>query len=104
MKKIIAGMILTGLLISGNAFAQNTKSCKFLANMAEKVMSARQDNVPMLKLVENFQNSELPEHIIEGIVYLISMAYSTPRYSTERNKRNAAIDFQNRIFNGCIND
>lgn len=104
MKKTIIGMILAGLLFSGNAFAEIPDHCQSLAKISEAIMTARQNNMPMIQVVEVLKSTEFPEAISSAILSLISIAYKSPRYSTERMQKNAITDFQNKVFNSCISE
>ena len=103
MKKIIAGMILTGLLISGNAFAGEKDKCELISTVSGAIMEVRQRNVPIQEVLNLAKEIETEFGVSYDALHgLIVYAYKQPRYSTEKNQRNAVTDFKNETYITCI--
>lgn len=72
--------------------------CMVLGDVAEGVMSARQELVPMSVLVEMVPSDDLVEEIIHAIVI---DAYGRPAFSVPDNQRRAVMEFRSEIEHAC---
>ncbi len=70
------------------------ETCAAIGNFAETVMENRQAGVSMAKMMELTDTELLQEIIIN--------AYSSPRYSVERNKKREVADFRDRWYLECV--
>lgn len=102
MKKIIAGMVLAGVLFAGNAFAQEIDICDFTATIAERMMQSRQNNADLMSVSKAMKELELPESLDNLVQLIIRAAWAQPRYSVERNQKNAVMDFKNTLYLECL--
>lgn len=99
MKRIAA--ISTVLLIALNAHGKDDKSstdglCTSVSTTAAEIMKARQNGVPMSKLIEIFKKDD-------AAIFrrLTISAYESPRYSTESIQEKSIQDFENKAFLDC---
>ncbi len=70
------------------------ETCASIGNFAETVMENRQAGVSMAKMMELTDTELLQEIIIN--------AYSSPRYSVERNQKREVADFRDRWYLECV--
>jgi len=95
MKKII---FVVMMLVSGVAFGRN---CENTDQIAQVVMSARQNGVAMADMIAAADKSSDKK---EAIFFktLIIMAYDRPGYSVSDNQQKAIVDFRNDIYSMCV--
>lgn len=74
------------------------KSCEMYSSLAETVMEARQAGLPMSDMMDLVMDGSLRKLTEEFIIE----AYKTPRYSSERMKREAVIDFKDDVYHECV--
>lgn len=90
--------------LSSLAFGDETKSpaeiCKTFYDLGETIMKARQDNLPMPKLIEIYQFDT--DGASNAARQLITAAYQRPRFSTGAHQDSAVIDFANDTYLSCL--
>ena len=102
MKKIIAGMILS-LVFAGNAAAEKEMTtCSLLALIAKKTMESRQSGTPLSKYLELAESTDLPQAIKNALRDIALIAWDTPKFSTDRNKKEAITEFENKMLLECL--
>lgn len=101
MKSIITAVIAIVLMSCKPAHASDfNKFCIGQSELAEKVMSGRQNGVPMHKMLGTLDN--ITDENFKGIMeYMIELAYDVPRYSTEQYKNHAKVEFGNKFYKLC---
>ena len=95
MKKIVLIVALT--LTSPFVLATEdkiSKHCPGVAAIAKSVMEARQENVPMARMMEVSDTELLREMVVA--------AYDRPAYRTENVKARAIRDFENEWYLNCV--
>lgn len=98
MKKLLLVSLLMILPFTVKA-NDKIEYCNSVAYMAEAIMEARQNNIDITQMVSIAQTDS---DVAELAMALIQDAYDTPRYSVERNQKNAIRDFKNDTFMTCI--
>ena len=89
MNKILFALIL---LLPAQAMAEN--QCILYAQLAEKIMEIRQENVPIHELLSLVDDPD-------SIKDLAIIAYKIPVKKLQSDKRNAAVEFGNLVFMVC---
>ena len=89
------------LLFSLQAYGQDGKAkddgiCTSLSTTSAEIMKARQNGVPMSKLMEIFKKDD-----VAILRRLTIEAYESPRYSTEGMQEKSIQDFENKAFLDC---
>ncbi len=64
-------------------------------------MDARQNGVPMYKMIEIIDDGNLAKSTLGLMGGIIEQAYETSRYNSESFKQKAIEDFKNEIFLSC---
>lgn len=95
MKKMFIAAVM--MMFSAVAFAADL--CESSAGMAYSVMIARQNGVPLSKVLAVVPPDEPAASIVKDIVM---QAYSTPRYSHEDNRVEAAENFRDTVHVACL--
>ena len=90
MKHLFAA-IAFALALAASAQADQ---CQDAGDLAEAVMTARQNGAPISQLMEIANGQEI-------IVQMVLMAYGEPRYSTDEFQSRAIEDFRNLWEVGC---
>lgn len=90
MKHAIAAIALALTL----ATSAQADKCQDAGDLAESVMTARQNGTPISRLMEIANGQEV-------IVKMVLMAYGKPRYSTDEFQSRAIEDFRNLWEIGC---
>jgi hypothetical protein len=99
MMRIILILILTTAFNYSYAIL-NTSDCKEFSLTAESIMSARQNGVPMYKMIEIYDDVNLAR--LRGLMdVIIEQAYETNRYNSKSFKQKAIEDFKDDIFLSC---
>jgi len=99
MKKNILVALIVGLFLSLSGISQakqTLESCKDIGEIAKNLMTARQNDAPMVKLIEDVAkgNPLFTEMIIE--------AYKKPHMSREENKERYIRKFEDYWYLTCI--
>jgi len=100
MMRIILILILTTAFNYSYAIL-STSACKEFSLTAESIMSARQNGVPMYKMIEILDDGNLAKSTLGLMGVIIEQAYETSRYNSETFKQKAIEDFKNEIFLSC---
>ena len=90
MKNLLTSIALTLAL----ATSAQADQCQDAGDLAEAVMTARQNGAPISQLMEIANGQEI-------IVKMVLMAYGEPRYSTDQFQSRAIEDFRNLWEVGC---
>ena len=90
MKHLFAAIAFTLAL----ATSAQADQCQDAGDLAEAVMTARQNGAPISQLMEIANGQEI-------IVKMVLMAYGEPRYSTDEFQSRAIEDFRNLWEVGC---
>ena len=90
MKNLLTSIALTLAL----ATSAQADQCQDAGDLAEAVMTARQNGAPISQLMEIASGQEI-------IVKMVLMAYGEPRYSTDQFQSRAIEDFRNLWEVGC---
>jgi len=101
MKKVLMMLIcLMIIFLAEIAFAED-ENCKVIAEFSETIMSLRQDNVDLIKIVDRCRKHFTKEKA-EFLIDIAYIAYEMPRYYTEEMKHHAIMDFKNMMYLQCI--
>lgn len=100
MKAMIAAILISTVTASSAIAADKAYDCPQMDKMAESVMKARQNGVPMAKMYEasvtdNSYTSRVFKMLIDG-------AYKESAYSSPKYKEKAIVDFRDTIFQACL--
>jgi len=75
--------------------------CEKVAELAEMIMSARQEGVPMVAMMKSNSQGEGASELSR---MLIIAAYEKPGFSTKENRSRAVVDFQNDVYLQCVKE
>lgn len=81
--------------------AEDDGRCEKVAELAEMIMSARQEGVPMVSMMKNSGAGEGASDLSR---MLIVGAYEKPGFSTKENRARAVVDFQNDVYLQCVKE
>lgn len=97
MKKLL--IAVTSLVLSSTAYAgdkvESKDPCKLWSDLAKSIMSNRQHNADLAKMVKIANGNEF-------VLNIVKMAYSRPAYSVKKNKDNAVKRFANDVYLICL--
>lgn len=111
MNKCLFALILMFSL--QNIYAQDSSfdsahsSCSYLSSTARMTMEARQQNLPVEKVLkimlerELGKDSDAYKRIVTKMVF---EAYDTPRYTIPSISFHAIQDFENKMYSECMKD
>lgn len=100
MHNLIIATLLA--LITFNTYAISPEKigyCKAYSELAEVIMTARQDGVPMEDLLMAINKASVDT----GSTYLVTSAYRQHRYSSTLDKQIAIDEFTVGIMAQCVN-
>ena len=111
MIKKISAILLTTILTScaaGPVYAQRfpyiaMESCEDVSSVAEVIMKARQDGVPMKTQYSRAAKSDNAE-FAAWAKEMITIAYDSPKYTSKRYQDQAVSEFGSRVFVQCLRD
>lgn len=85
------------------AEASRQEICKVVGDMAESVMTQRQDGAKMSDMLRIYgeELAAVPE-AVDHITKLTLLAFEQPLFSTEESKREAVIEFRNQSELTCF--
>jgi hypothetical protein len=72
------------------------ETCKEFYGLAEVVMGARHEGVPMPEVMALITNKQ------PVFISIVRDAYDFPRMRTEKNQRETAVEFANGVFAECL--
>ena len=100
MTKTIIAITLAAVSFSAGAEDMTPdEMCGTYHDMAEAVMTSRQNEVPLAKVMAFF--SDAPEEARDIIDGIVMAAYEEPGYSTPEYQQKAAAEFANRVALEC---
>lgn len=89
------GIIITALVVlalvaakGAHANSETDKLCSAAQELAQSIMTARQQGRPLAEMMKIAEGNELTQ-------LLVLEAYRRPAYRAEENRRQAAVDFGN---------
>ena len=102
MKKLVITLIL--VLIATPAIAEERtwqESCQTTANLAEIVMTRRQEGVSIVEMVTIVKDMPIGSKERELTESILINAYGQPKFSTEEYIEEAITDFKNEVYLEC---
>lgn len=105
MRKLLIGLIATCLLVTqanADSGSQKRDNCKAMAGLANAVMTARQEGVSVVELLEVTKTDN--DLANEYTRVLIEVAYNSPRFNTEYYKLKEITEYEAAAYLSCIND
>lgn len=95
-------LILTSTPLPALAEATKAEICKTVGDMAENVMTQRQDGAKMSDMLRIYgeELAAVPA-AVEHISKLTFLAFEEPLFSGDAAKREAVIEFRNQAELGC---
>lgn len=93
---LFLAVCLMGLIASARGATKEdwVEECNYRAEAAKSIMANRQYGAPMAEIMEAVQGNELLER------YVV-IAYSMPRYATEKVQKETITEFQNIVYGEC---
>ena len=110
MKTILATILLTiTFSIPAEAAGLTEENCRGLHDLSEVIMTARQNGVPITKILEIIDRKVEFEDVTQEYVKIIQKlhtgialeAYDSPLFHTQKNKDIAIREFANAQLLGC---
>lgn len=111
MIKKISAILLIAFMAScaaGPVYAQRfpyiaMESCEDVSSVAEVIMKARQEGVPMK--TQYSRAAKVGDDVFaEWAKEMISIAYDGPKYTSKRYQDQAVSEFGSRVFAQCLKD
>lgn len=105
MRKLIAGVLAICLLATqANADSREQKysNCTAMASFAKAAMSARQEGVSIIDLLEATESED--ELANEFIRVIIEVAYNSPRFSSDYYKQKEITEYETATYLSCMSD
>lgn len=100
-KLLLAAFLLAISFTTQSATDGSGKYCKNLYQLAENIMSFRQDGVSVVKQMELIESTK-PSKDFKGLMEMIvEEAYKKPKFSSEEYKTEAITEFANDIYIQC---
>lgn len=111
MIKKVSAILLTTILTScaaGPVHAQRfpyiaMESCEEVSSVAEVIMKARQEGIPM-KTQYNWAAKSGNTEFAEWAKEMITIVYDSPKYTSKRYQDQAVSEFGSRVFVQCLKD
>ena len=103
MKKLILVATLTVASLISNAKVSNVEEyCSSMYDLAETIMSARQNGMTMKKSKEIIVTTVSDDKNLVGIAKsLVDWAYSQPKYHSKELQKYSTNRFAERAYYGC---
>lgn len=101
MMTLFAPVILVAAVSSTGVASEGDTLCETLASAAGTTMEARQIGIPatkLLALVEPYEDEGV-RVLLRG---MIIKAYESPRFNTEKYRKEAVAEFQNETLVNCL--
>ena len=99
MSRLVAVFFL--VWIGSASAAEDDGRCEKIAELAEMIMGARQEGVPMVDMMKSNSQGEGASGLSR---MLIIAAYEKPGFSTKENRSRAVVDFQNDVYLQCVKE
>ena len=100
---------ITAIAISMTLFAATAQAspkfefCQQLANLANTAMTKRLDGVSLQAQLAVAKNMDVGDEKLANVFMLIiTEAYKTPAYSTDRMKQKAIVEYENELMLSCL--
>lgn len=100
--KLAALMLLAVPLLQAQDQGNWREGCNSVSKLAESIMKARQNGVPMRDIFNILHAHSTSESFTAISNELVIAAYEEPHWSTESNKTRAARDFSDRFYLACV--
>lgn len=71
-----------------------------MSDLGKSVMEARQDGLPMSKLMDHFAKSKNTETGQLGTI-LVEWAFELPRHTTKEGQGRAVSEFESEVYKTC---
>lgn len=98
MKKILfIGFIV--LFMTSFSYAED--QCKLLGNLAETIMTKRQEGVDLTTMLNIAESQGTSEEVANVSRKLVIAAYDSPEYSTQEYKERAIRKFKTEVMIEC---
>lgn len=94
--KLLTTATIILLALTGTAKAETNDVCPLFYQVASVIMEARQEGVPMPKMMDIFKENA-------PAIELIKIAYSKSRYHTKSVQRDVINNFANEVAVACYN-
>jgi hypothetical protein len=94
----LAAIVVLALAVWGSNARAETSFCKQVETLAESVMTARQKGVPLSKIIEIAEESEIGDTIRA----MAMEAYSGPAYSTREYQDRKIRQFTDDWYLACL--
>ena len=100
MKKQLVLILIAFSSYTFSISEEAMEMCSSFKGMAEAIMTNRQDNLDMSKMIEVLMEQDEAIHEI-GMAMIVD-AYELPSYSSESNKKEAVSEFSNEVYLECF--
>ncbi len=100
MKKQLVLILIAFSSYTFSISEEAMEMCSSFKGMAEAIMTNRQDNLDMSKMIEVLMEQDEAIHEI-GMAMIVD-AYELPSYSSESNKKEAVSEFSNKVYLECF--
>lgn len=96
-------LLLTSFLIISSPAAADevSENCYVIGGLAEAIMDARLNDIPMYKVMEIFDDPAMPPEAVDVGRGMTILAYQSPAYTTDGAKERAIVEFRNKAEVTC---
>jgi len=102
MKKVLFSLLIAGMLIVPTSIQAEGIGCEKVESMARTIMTARQQGIPMKKIVSLISESGITGNGAKALKIIIIEAYDTPNYSSSGYEKEAINEFANKYYRSCV--
>lgn len=96
---LAAALVISTAAMAGAPSKEKLESCTTLSNSAKGIMKARQNGVPMAKLMAIDSKDQAYNDVLAE---MIKGAFKVSKFSTDDYKQQAMQDFADKWFASCI--